>query len=508
MPKIDDALSKLGPCLTSELAQELVAQGLSYEAARKSISRHGPHIATLSGVVFPHKVRFIYFKDDFGTENYWKSLINCLSEKSPTYGCAIQSLLQRNGIMPLTHFLISCGSPVKQKGHISASRIVENLAKINILEKFSDDTIGECIKLASLNNNEFTNAILNVKARIFIENILIEYIAQWMKNISLVSYNKISLRTDSTLPQTSTYLWDISGPSYLFPLKKISKSKTYPGSIICDLLLRTEITEKGIMPFIKKYTTLTNIKNANKSLYFIIADKFSSKALNTAKAQGIIPATPENLFGKEVAKNLNVLFSLLVRVTKLLEIPESISKVYELLRRLGKIEGMALNLRGALFPFLVAELLRSEGFLICEFGYEIKDDNSKIIAEVDLVLKHGTKEIVYIECKGNDPGSSVNDEEVSRWLKKLTIWRNDFLQHREWSQMKFRAEFWATGIFSEDAKQRIEYKKNTTNKFTIDYLDNSMIAKRAREANNSALLDTLKEHFLRHPLNDSHIFSI
>ncbi|MGD9576580.1 hypothetical protein, partial [Desulfovibrio sp.] len=93
MPKIDDALSKLGPCLTSELAQELVAQGLSYEAARKSISRHGPHIATLSGVVFPHKVRFIYFKDDFGTENYWKSLINCLSEKSPTYGCAIQSLL-------------------------------------------------------------------------------------------------------------------------------------------------------------------------------------------------------------------------------------------------------------------------------------------------------------------------------------------------------------------------------------------------------------------------------
>jgi len=197
-----------------------------------------------------------------------------------------------------------------------------------------------------------------------------------------------------------------------------------------------------------------------------------------------------------------ITLSLLVRVTQQLADPDAIDKIYELLNRLGKIEGVALNLRGALFPFLIAELFRSNGFSIEKFGYEIKNDNGEIVAEVDLVLKKGTKEIVYIECKGNDPGSSVSDKEVDRWLRKLPSWREDYLRHKEWSKMAFRVEFWATGIFSETSKQILAERKHKANKnkWIIDYHDNDSIALQAREANNTALYETLKEHFLRHPL--------
>lgn len=245
-----------------------------------------------------------------------------------------------------------------------------------------------------------------------------------------------------------------------------------------------------------------SLKNINKSLYLIVADRFSPEAMNAAKSKGIIPATPENLFGTEVAQSLEVLFSLLVRVTQQLTGPDAIDKIYELLNRLGKIEGVALNLRGALFPFLVAELFRSNGFSIEKFGHDIKNDSGEVVAEVDLILRKGTKEIVYIECKGNDPGSSVNDKDIDRWLEKLPAWRDDYLKHKEWNKIFFRVEFWATGIFSELAQQTlIERKeKSNKNKWLIDYHDNDSIAQQAREANNSTLFDTLKEHFLRHPL--------
>lgn len=504
MSILEEALNSLGPCLTSELAQELVGRGLSAEAARQRISRRGPQIAILSNIVFPHKARFIYFKADFESEKYWQALESRLTENSPTYGSAIQSLLLRSGMMPLEHFLIACGSPFLQKGHVSASRILDNLLQARIITKFSDSKLGDCIKLKSIDGTEEYHGILNMRARIFVENILLDYIKQWMKNLSLSSYHKTAIRTDNDLPAVGTYHWDLTGPSYLYPLRKISKDKeVHPGFIVCDLLLRSEITEDGISPFIKKYVTLNSLKNINKSLYLIVADRFSAAALKVAKSKGIIPATPENLFGEEVAQSLDVLFSLLVRVTEKFNVPDAIDKIYELLTRLGKIEGAALNLRGALFPYLVTELFRSNGFSVEKFGHIIRNKNGEIVAEVDLVLKKGTKEIVYIECKGNDPGSSVSDKEVEKWLRKLPVWREDYLKHDEWNKLNFRVEFWATGHFSETARQILEYKKSNSNrnKWLIDYCDNDSIAQQAKEANNIALFNTLKEHFLRHPLN-------
>lgn len=504
MSILEEALSTLGPCLTSELAQELVNRGLSAEASRQRISRRNSQVATLANIVFPHKARFIYLKADFETEEYWQALTKRLAEKSPTYGAAIQSLMQRNGMMPLKHFYISCGSPFLQKGHVSASRIFDNLLKAKVIAKFNDSKLGECIKLANISDPGEHYGILNMRARIFVEDILSRYIRHWMKNISLSSYNKIKLRTDDELPTVGTYHWDLSGPSYLYPLRKISKNgDLHPGFIICDILLRTEIDSKGVLPFIRKYTTVNSLKQISSSLYFIIADRFSPEALNAIKSKGIIPATPENLFGEEIAQSLEALFALLVRITQQLDDPDAIDKIYELLNRLGKIEGVALNLRGALFPFLVAELFRSNGFSVEKFGHNIKNDRGEIIAEVDLILRKGTKEIVYIECKGNDPGTSVNDKDVDKWLQKLPAWRDNYLNHNDWSNMSFRVEFWATGIFSETAQQILAARKEKSNKnkWIIDYCDNDSIAQQARAANNPTLYDTLKEHFLRHPLS-------
>jgi hypothetical protein len=218
MSILEDALSALGPCLTSELAQELVNQGLSAEAARQRISRRNSQVATLSNIIFPHKARFVYLKTNFESEEYWQALTERLVKKSPTYGSAIQSLVQRNGMMPLKHFYISCGSPFLQKGHVSASRILDNLLKAKIIAKFTDSKMGKCIKLANISGTEEYYGILNMRARIFVEDVLAGYIKHWMKKLSLSSYYKITLRTDNKLPTVGTYHWDLAGPSYLYPL--------------------------------------------------------------------------------------------------------------------------------------------------------------------------------------------------------------------------------------------------------------------------------------------------
>jgi hypothetical protein len=210
----------------------------------------------------------------------------------------------------------------------------------------------------------------------------------------------------------------------------------------------------------------------------------------------LVPATPETLFGKEVAEGLARLTEVLSDAARLSQRPEVFNELFE---RLGKIEGAATNLRGALFEYLVAQLVRHRHSCTVTNGKILQGANGEK-AEVDVLAVVANRAVYFIECKGYQPSGIVDDAEVERWLTKhIPFVRKEALQHPDWKSLDLHFEFWTTGKLSLEASARINDAKRRVSKYQIAYRDAAAVRLYAEEAKDRTLLLTLKQHFLEHP---------
>jgi hypothetical protein len=332
------------------------------------------------------------------------------------------------------------------------------------------------------------------------EAILLKAIKMWLRNLGFASFDKIALRDDDiALPQVGTFAWDLTGPSYLAPMIDWkSEGKPAPGFIACDVLLGSEITEIGFRPFAQKCTTLRSLKRIGRCLQIFVAESYSQAAFSKAKGMGIIPATPETLFGKEVAQGLRRLTDILTQAAKASVKPAVFN---ELFQRLEKIEGAATNLRGALFEYIAAALVRHHiGGATVTLNKIFKNEAGEQ-AEVDVLAVQSNRAVYFIECKGYQPSGMVEDDDVERWLtKRIPLVRKEALQHPDWKSLDLHFEFWTTGKLSDAAMAKVNQAKAITTKYVIDYRDAAGVYNFAKEAQDKALLLTLKQHFLEHPM--------
>lgn len=136
MNYVEMILREEGPSLSSDLSKRLVERfGLSPDAARKQVSRGGTDIHRLQGMNFVRNAKFIYLKKDYRSPYYWKSLYRAFQETNSSYWFAIASLKLRSGLIPYSHFLICCGSPIRQQKHLPPDEIINRLESIGVLVK-------------------------------------------------------------------------------------------------------------------------------------------------------------------------------------------------------------------------------------------------------------------------------------------------------------------------------------------------------------------------------------
>lgn len=196
---LDEILKKKGPCLSSDLVQELVEKhNLSYEAARKRVSRIGKDIHRLDGLPLPRNVKFLYRKSDYRSPFFWSGLYKAFKDTNSAYWHAIAALRARGGIMPYDHFLISCGSPLRQKKHIPPETIIKRLEMHEILSTKHVDGVGQCVLLTQAEEKS-PSILTDLMARLVVEKILINAVSLWAKNLGLVSYNMFKNRDNEVL---------------------------------------------------------------------------------------------------------------------------------------------------------------------------------------------------------------------------------------------------------------------------------------------------------------------
>ena len=501
MNNVETILREDGPCLSSDLSKKLVDRfNLSADAARKQVSRGGSDIHRLNGIKFVRNARFIYLKKDYLSFLYWDALYRAFRDTNSAYWFAIAALKQRGGVIPYKHFLICCGSPLKQQKHLSPDEVLKRLESIHVVKKQYIDGIGDCVVLLEY-EGVYDFFVAEQQARLLAENILIKAISSWVKNIGMVSYNKLVHRDSDVLPQVSTTAWDISGPSYVSGLAEIKKgitSEINPGFFTCDVYLGGQVSLDGIEPFIRKCKALKGLKRVGRTLHFFVAEEFHTDAFNQAKKAGIMPATVDNLFGTEIAKGLKTLIRTLDNAARTMTLePEKFNILFD---SLGKIEGAAGNLRGALFEYFTAILIPkirpSQRIRINE-----KCKTTSGSAEVDVLSEGSNGEILFIECKGHQPGGVVDHDEVKKWLQKRIPTLYQYAKsHPDWQNKKLRFEMWTTGHFSEESIDFLTKAKGSINKYAIDFLDAQRVKHEVEKCDDKELRITFFKCFYDHPL--------
>ena len=482
-------LAKYGPMTTSRATRLLVKRGFSAEAARQRVSRKPPSVDTLRGLTFPKRARFIFLSQQFGTDEYWDALLSAIEETNPAYAAALGALRARRGISLSKHFDIISGSPLRQKRQLASEVVLRNLETARLVQTHEIDGIGSCVVLGR-SSEDLTYKARKLRALLMTEGVLLDAIRSWSGRMNLASPNTIRIRDDQPAPQFATFMFDLTGPSYLQPLVTYTNSKASPGFLVADVLLDVELDVKMVGAFLRKCTMLTGFRNTRPFVPMLIADRFTLDALKLCRNRGIIATRPETLFGQDVAQALEDLLHTLTNTAT--GSPERIEKLFN---KLSSVEGAAGNLRGALFELIVSHCVHQlEGGEVA-LGYVLTDIKTGKRAEVD-VLWERQRELAVYECKGYR--SSVKLAEVEKWLthKVPTIYAALKGQDR-YSSSKFAFEFWTASIFDSDAEAFLQNAMEKTRRYRIGWKNGTDIRKYAEGLKSPGLRKILDDHYFK-----------
>lgn len=493
MDPVEAYLQRYGPSLSSDVTAHLVKTlNLKPPAARQRVSR-SPKVKELSGLPFPRRARFLYLQEQFGSPRYWDALGAALIKTNSAYGFAIAALRQREGVVSLKQFPIVCGAPTRQSKHLAPETILARLEGAGLVSRLTLRGVGDCVGLVQVEGHyDWLGDHLHAKA--ISEGILLLALRDWLRNLNLASYNAIRVRGDETAPRVGTLLWDLSGPSYVYPLTRSGKGGGRNGFVACDVLLGETMTAAGVAPFLRKCTTLRGLRNVGACLQILVADRFDAAAFAALKSAGVVPATPAGLFGEEIAESLRELTSVLESAARNVIDPERFETLF---RALGKINGADNQLRGTLFEYLAAEVARRTLGSNVQMNRLFKDTEG-LEAEADVVAVWPDQGITIIECKGYSPRGDIPDDKFKRWLQyNVPVCFRSIKLHPDWKNFTPHFEFWATGRLSPDALALFEQVQSSVNpgRYTLGLRQNARLHEDCRTTGDPTLLRAFEKHF-------------
>lgn len=482
-----------GPGLSGELLLRLQETGLSRDAARKRLSRRSGSVKTLSGLTFPKNARFYFHEDQFGRHDYWKALYRAITDGSPAYGPALAGMVAHGGIVPKAFFPIVSGAPIKQKGRTGSDAVLSRLEAVGVLRQYTLGNMPVVALQDPLSNVDEDG----LAARLTVQTVLLDAVADWARKLGLVSYNKVRVRhRDDPLPLFGTHAFDLTGPSYLAPMVRYTDGKPSPGAIVCDAYTG-QLDLPAARGFIRKCTTSRNLRRLSPFLPVLIADGFTPDAFNAVRAEGIVATKPSALFGREVARGLAGLLETLRHASAIaVSNPDVIETLFG---QLGHIEGAAANLRGALFELIVGHVVHREGALSIDVGRRVRLSDSESL-EID-VFFYSPSKVRVIECKGYAPSHLVGAEEVAEWIKKKAPRiHKHFRVQDNYQNRVFRFEFWTSGSFTDDARQLAASISASTSRYEVELVAGPDVRARIGNVNAPGLGKVFDEHYAKHPI--------
>ena len=334
----------------------------------------------------------------------------------------------------------------------------------------------------------------NFRPRMLAEGVILDGVREWARKLGLASYDSIAIRGESKPCQVGQFKFDLTGPSYLLPLRRGSSRN---GFLVADVFAYGQMGRHSIQYFIRKIQMLRASSNSGDALPILVAERFTAGALRAGRVAGIVLATPTNLFGYKVGAAIQSLVGVLRNAAAIAT--ANPGRLVDLIHDLAEIEGAAGNLRGVLFELITAYLARLDAVSV-DIGITARDPDTGKMADIDVLQVRSRAECVGIECKARHPGGVVGEDEVQDWIRRIPIFRAHLVREQRFREAAISFEIWTTGVFSSGALALLEDEKKKRTKTPINWKDGMQVAEVAKRAKEKAIREALYEHFLRHPL--------
>ena len=496
MDLIATALQVLGPCRSSKLAEYLQKKHkISASAARQRISR------SILAIKFPipllpNREHFVYLENQRKSEIFWPNFHTALRETNAVYGMAIDGLANRGGIVKVSEFAVISGAPIALKKQVTVDIVARNLQAAGIIRKVNEAGTDYYY----LNSPFESKSVSECQSLLLAERILLDGIKEWARKLGLVSYNMVQIRGTQEARQVGQFIWDLTGPSYLLPLRALSSNKQLrQGSLVVDVFARGILKEENIKYFVHKVKLHHKSSEKNvKLLPILVGEGFDSSALIYGRKAGVILAPIKNLFGIEVAQGISTLIETLNNsAPTVIGNPKKLIKIHN---DLSKMEGAMGNLRGILFE-LISVYLAKQGAESVDHSKKIIDPKTNKSAEIDVFRVIHKRKVMCIECKGKKPGGTVGIKEIDNWLERLPRFRNYIKTQDRFRESQVNFELWSTGTFSDESIRKLKIERKKWIKNPINWKDGSAILTLARETGEQGIVDALNEHYIKHPLS-------
>jgi hypothetical protein len=490
-------LDKHGPNRSSAVAARLQDEfGLTPEAARKRLSRIRAPLRSFPIPLLPKREAFLYRQQDRNTERFWTNLHRDLRETESVMGAAIDGLAARGGIVSADEFAVISGAPVKQLKQVPSALVLNRLESAGLVKATNYTDLGDVVMFAP--SELGTIDVAGFKSRRQGELVILDGIREWAKRLGVASYNTIAIRGDDHPRMVGPYKWDLTGPSYLMPLRGMKGAVEQQGFLVADAFVGTALDHHQLRYFIRKAQSLRATTKVGSILPMIVAQGFTPEALTLGHKAGLLLATPATLFGTRAAQAFDNLIETMRNAAAI--VSKNPEGLIDLLGSLQDIEGRAGNLRGVLFELFCAYLVRNDGNSI-DVGRKAFDPKSGKFADIDVMCVRGHSECVLYECKGKVPGGTVSQEEVEDWLRRLPIFKAHVRMNDSLREADIHFQLWTSGDFQPDALAILEQEKQRRTKDKIDWKNGRQVRALSIKGKEKAITSAFDEHFFRHPLN-------
>ena len=446
----------------------------------------------------PKGEAFFYLRDQRNTERFWNNLVRDLRETGAVYGCAIDGLKARGGIVPVDEFAVVSGAPLALKKQVSSGWTAWQLVDLGVMTKAVVDGFGYCF---AANRGAIIEPLQpsHIKARRLAEAVMLDGLRQWAWKNGIGTRDTIAIRGENHPLLVGQFKWDMTGPCYLLPLRR---ERFTHGFVVADVFADTELNAYQIRYFVRKAQMYQKTSNSGPLFPILMAESYTRDALTEGHRAGLLLTTPRHLFGRTVARALVELVSTLKRIAGYAS--SDIRAISGLLGRLTEIEGRAGNMRGILFELMVASIASNAWGGRVHIGLRHTHHEDGRSAELDVVCERA-RDVHVIECKGKIPGGTVSLGEVEDWMRKLPIMRDyvetrgDLRNHRQ------IYEFWTTGTFEKDALEKLQFEKARRTKRPINWQEGKTVRQEVQSLGLTAIGEALDQHFLQHPLYSTQV---
>lgn len=472
-----------GPCRSTDLRKKIVeTEGITNEAARKRISRFKDPIKRIN-INLPNNEKIFYIENQFGKSLFITHLEEILIQSNTAAGRALIALNSYSGALPIGLFAKASGTALTpSKKHIHCDTVINQL-KDNLLINVVDDS--RYTKLIC--NHDKSDIPIHQRSVFEVENIFLPIIKAWLINLGFSSLNTLAIRDENKIPTCGQFAWDIVGPCYTLGIRTEMNNTVQNGFVIGDILLDRVIKLEDLNPFFYKIESLKNQKKMRPILPLFIADSFDPSALEKLRKNGIIVAMPKTILGGDASNLLKSLINFIEKASE--NIKHKPMEIFDILTRINKIEGAALNLRSVVFDFMLARIYSVQGFN-CSFRKKIYTEIGQ--AEID-VLAERDNEIICIEGKAVAPKNEVKKSDIEDWSNKgLPVIIRWLKRQDNLSGKKKTILFCTSTQFSSDSTDLIDKIQRDQR---IKFLKNNDILDMIKEQNQSFLTEIYKEQF-------------